>query len=153
MDYSTYTIAILVVLLVLWRRTRSMFRPIRGNGLRLIRPLLFLIPCLFLIVNPKAHGPAWEWLAAIGIGLLLSLPLIYTTNYERREDNGIYAVKNNGFFASFLIVVAIRFLLRDFLGGMEPETMYSLFMTLLIAYIVPWRIVSYYKFRKVYLKA
>jgi membrane protein CcdC involved in cytochrome C biogenesis len=153
MEYSFFPIAMLIAGLVIWRRSRSMFRPIQGNGTRLIRPLLFFLPSLFLILNPKVHGPAWEWLAAIGIGALLSLPLIYTTNYERREDQQIYTVKNMGFFISFLGIIAIRFVLRDFLDGIDQETMSSLFMTLLIAYIVPWRVASYFKFRKVYLSA
>lgn len=151
MDSSVYSIAILVTLLVIWRRTRGMFRPIRGDGRRLIMPLLFLIPSLFLILNPKAHAPAWEWSTAMAIGLLLSLPLIFTTNYERREDQQIYAVKNIGFFISFIGVLAIRFLLRDYLSGMDPETMAALIMTVLLGYVIPWRIVSYLKFRKLYL--
>ncbi|TVX97159.1 CcdC protein domain-containing protein [Cohnella terricola] len=151
MDFSVYGIVILVAVLIIWRRTRGMYRPIQGSGFRLLRPLLFLVPCLFLIVNPKAHAPAWEWIAAIGIGGLLSLPLILTTNYERRADQQIYTVKSIGFFVSFICVLAVRFILRDYLSGIDQETMYSLFMTVLIGYVVPWRIASYLKFRKLYL--
>jgi len=151
MDYSVYGIVILVAVLIIWRRTRGMYRPIQGNGFRLLRPLFFLIPCLFLIMNPKAHAPVWEWFAAIGIGGLLSLPLILTTNYERRDDQQIYTVKSMGFFVSFICVLAVRFILRNYLSGIDQETMYSLFMTVLIGYVVPWRIVSYLKYRKLYL--
>ncbi|WP_239615744.1 cytochrome c biogenesis protein CcdC [Cohnella mopanensis] len=151
MDYSVYSIAILVAALVIWRRARGMYRPIRGNGTRLILPMLFLAPSLLLIFGAKAHAPAWEWGSALAIGCLLSLPLIITTNFERRDDQQIYAVKNMGFFVSFLAVLVIRFLLRDYLSGLDQETMAALFMTLLVGYVVPWRVVSYLKFRKLYL--
>ncbi|QMV41801.1 cytochrome c biogenesis protein CcdC [Cohnella cholangitidis] len=151
MDYSVYMIAILVAALVIWRRARGMYRPIRGNGSRLIWPMLFLIPSLLLIFGSKAHAPAWEWGAALAIGCLLSVPLIITTNFERRDDQQIYAVKNIGFFVSFLGVLVIRFLLRDYLSSLDQETMAALFMTVLVGYVVPWRTVSYLKFRKLYL--
>ena len=150
MDYSVYTIVIAVALLVIWRRTRGMFRPIKGNGSRLLVPLIFLLPCILMIVNPSAHALAWEWFVAGGFGCLLSLPLILTTNYERRADQQIYAVKNLSFIIAFLAILVIRFLLRDYLSTMDAETKTALFLTVAMGYIVPWRIVSYLKFRKVY---
>lgn len=130
-----------------------MYRPIKGEGLRLIMPLLYLVPCLSLIINPMAHAPAWEWGAAAAIGLLLSLPLIWTTNFERRADQQIYAVKNISFIIAIVAVVMIRFGLRDYLSNLNEETMAALFMLVLLSYVIPWRIVSYLKFRKVYLSS
>jgi membrane protein CcdC involved in cytochrome C biogenesis len=150
MNPSYYTILILVAALVIWRRTRGMFRPIKGNGVRLLVPLLFLLPSIGLILNPKVHVDAWEWLAAAGLGCLLSIPLIWTTNYERRADQQIYAVRNLGFFISFIAVLAIRFILRDYLSAIDKESLTALFLTVAIGYIVPWRIASYLKFRKLY---
>lgn len=147
---SFYSMVILIAILVIWRRSRSMFRPIRGNGLRLLVPILFILPALSLILNPKAHLEAWEGMAAIGLGLLLSLPLIWTTNYERREDQQIYAVKNIGFIVAFLCILILRFALRSYLSGLGQETVAALFMIVLIGYVLPWRIVSYFKFRKLY---
>jgi len=40
---SFYSIVIIVAALVLWRRTRAMYRPIKGNGIRLLIPILFLL--------------------------------------------------------------------------------------------------------------
>ncbi|QJD85354.1 cytochrome c biogenesis protein CcdC [Cohnella herbarum] len=150
MDSSVYVIALLVAALIIWRRARGMYRPIRGNGVRLMLPLLFLVPSLFLIVNPKAHAPAWEWGAALAVGCLLSLPLIFTTNFERRDDQQIYAVKNMGFFIAFIGVIVVRFVIRDHLDGLDSETVAALFMVLLIGYVIPWRVVSFLKFRKLY---
>ncbi|RKP47366.1 cytochrome c biogenesis protein CcdC [Cohnella endophytica] len=150
MNPSFYATILLIAALVIWRRSRAMFRPIRGSGLRLLIPLLFILPSLALILNPKAYLEAWEWLAALGVGIVLSLPLIWTTNYERREDQQIYAVKNMGFIASFLGVLIVRFALRSYIEGLSQEQMSALFMIVAYGYILPWRLVSYYKFRKIY---
>ncbi|MBO1625684.1 cytochrome c biogenesis protein CcdC [Bacillus arachidis] len=152
MDTSAfYSIVIIIAALVLWRRTRAMYRPIKGNGIRILLPILFLLlPCIPIILNPKAHASGWELICAVIFGFLLSIPLIWTTNYEIRSDQHIYAVRNKSFIITFLIVLIIRFLLRDYLKWLGPETKASLFMTVALGYILPWRIISFIKFRQLY---
>ena len=82
---SFYTIVIIVAALVLWRRTRAMYRPMKGNGTRLLLARLFLLlPSLPIILNPNVHVAVWWWICAAILGFLLSIPLIWTTNYELR---------------------------------------------------------------------
>ncbi|MCM3735260.1 cytochrome c biogenesis protein CcdC [Bacillus cytotoxicus] len=148
---SFYSIVLLIAALVLWRRTRAMSHPIKGNGIRLLVPILFLLPPSFAtILNPNVHLAYWEWICAVILGMLLSIPLIWTTGYEIRSDQHIYAVRNKNFIISFLIIFAIRFLLRDRLTWLGPETEIALFMTVALAYILPWRIISFIKFRQLY---
>jgi membrane protein CcdC involved in cytochrome C biogenesis len=87
---------------------------------------------------------------AFAFGLLLSVPLIWTTNYELRSDQHIYAVKNISFIIAFLVILIIRFLFRDYLKWLGPETVGALFITIALGYILPWRIISFLKFRKLY---
>lgn len=148
---SLYGIIIGVAVLVLWRRTRAMYRPIKGKGTRLLVPIVFLIPSLLLIASPEVHAVAWEWCSALAFGVLLSIPFIWTTNYERRADQKIYAVKNKSFIIAFLAVLAVRFLLRDYLNALDAATQSALFITVAIGYILPWRMVSFIKFRKLLL--
>jgi membrane protein CcdC involved in cytochrome C biogenesis len=150
MNDSYYFIAAAIAALVLWRRTRSMYRPVKGKGLRLLIPILFLIPASSMFLNPAVHASGWEWVAALAIGMLLSVPLIWTTGYEVREDHLIYTKKNIGFAVAFVAVLAIRFALKDSLSMIDPQTKAALFMTLVFGYLVPWRVVSYFKFRRVY---
>lgn len=148
---SFYSIVIIVAALVLWRRTRAMYRPIKGNGIRLLIPILFLLlPSIPIILNPNVHAAAWWWICAAILGGLLSIPLIWTTNYELRSDQHIYAVRNKSFIITFLIVFIIRFLLRDYLKWLGPETEAALFITVALGYILPWRIISFIKFRQLY---
>lgn len=146
---SFYLIIVVIAALVLWRRTRSMYRPIRGSGIRLLIPLLFMLPGVSLIFNLDVYEPAWEYGVALGLGMVLSIPLIWTTNYEVREQNLIYAQKNWGFVVAFIGIVLIRFLLRQELTDMEPQGKMALFMMMAFGYIIPWRIVSFIKFRRV----
>jgi len=143
------TMIIVIAALVLFRTMRHAHRPIRGRGIRLLLPVIYMLPGVYLILNPKAHAPAYEWLAAVGIGIALSIPLIWTTNYEVRGDNQVYAQRNRGFIVAFLAVLAIRFLLRSYLSDIDPDTLGALFITVAFSYALTWRISSFLKFRKV----
>jgi membrane protein CcdC involved in cytochrome C biogenesis len=149
MNGSTfYVMIIAIAALVLWRRTRSMYRPIRGSGIRLLIPLLFMLPGVTLLLNPNVNEPAWAFGAAFALGIMFSIPLIWTTNYEVRADNLIYAQKNWGFIAVFLGIVIIRFALRQELSDIDPKGIMALFMMVAFGYIIPWRVVSFIKFRR-----
>jgi membrane protein CcdC involved in cytochrome C biogenesis len=149
MNGSTfYVMIVAIAALVLWRRTRSMYRPIRGSGIRMLIPLLFMLPGVILLLNPDVNEPAWAFGAAFGLGIMFSIPLIWTTNYEVREDNLIYAQKNWGFIAAFLGIVIIRFVLRQELSDMDPQGKMALFMMVAFGYLIPWRVVSFIKFRR-----
>lgn len=121
---SLYSIVIIIAVLVLWRRTRAMYRPMKGNGARLLFPVIFLLLPSLYILNLNAHATAWEWICAVIFGFLLSIPLIWTTKYELRSDQYIYAVRNTSFIITFLIIFLVR--------------------------LLPWRIISFIKFRQLY---
>lgn len=147
--FALYGMMIFIVGLVFWRRTRAMVRPIQGSGIKIILPILYLLPLVSLFAQIPVQVKIWEIGVAAVIGLLLAVPLVLTTNYEIRQDGKVYAQKNKGFFIALIAVVAIRFLLRQFIADMDPASLGLLFFTVAITYVVPWRIVSFIKFRKV----
>nr|WP_246040337.1 CcdC protein domain-containing protein [Ectobacillus funiculus] len=61
----------------------------------------------------------------------------------------MYAQKNNTFFIALIGVVVIRIVLRQFISGIDPASLTILFFTVACSYVVPWKIVSFIKFRKV----
>lgn len=77
--------------LILWRRTRAMVRPIKGSGLRILLPLLYMSPAFSVVIQPSVHMTTMEIIVSVIFGIILSIPLIYTTGYEIREDGKIYA--------------------------------------------------------------
>jgi membrane protein CcdC involved in cytochrome C biogenesis len=145
---SLYVMIAVIAALVLWRRTRSMYRPIRGSGIRLLIPLLFMLPGISLLLNPNVNEPAWAFGAAFALGIVFSFPLIWTTNYEVREDKLIYAKKNWGFIVAFIGILIVRFILRQELSDMDPQGKMALFIMVAFGYLIPWRVVSFMKFRR-----
>ena len=71
MDQGSYSITIflLVIGLVIFGRMRSMNRPIKNKGRRLLFPLFFLLPAFSLYAAPIQLADWQIWVAA-GIGLL-----------------------------------------------------------------------------------
>jgi membrane protein CcdC involved in cytochrome C biogenesis len=141
---------ILIMIFVFWLRTRRMRRPIKGKGLRLIVPLIFMIPMLLVPFNSQLHLTTLEVVSTILLGLVMSLPLIFTTNYEVREDGQIYAKQSRAFIYALIALVAIRLGLREYLSGLDPQELAALFLIIAVSYVLPWRIVSYVKFRKIW---
>ena len=119
MQQGSYSITIflLVIGIVIFRRMRSMNRPIKNKGRRLLLPLFFLLPGLSLYATP-IQLVSWQIGVAAGIGLLLSIPLIILSGYEVRADGQIYAKKSIAFIATFLVhtdfLPCVRFKERSF---------------------------------------
>lgn len=147
-DSNTMLVAVLVLALVIWRRTRAMSRPIRGSGLRLLLPLLLLSLGLLGLLNPQLHLSVKEITLSLLFGLALSVPMVLTTNYELREDGEIYARKSVAFIIVLIVIVLVRLGLRTYLQGLDPAELGMIFYMVAVAYVIPWRIVSYIKFRK-----
>jgi membrane protein CcdC involved in cytochrome C biogenesis len=144
---AMYGIIIMIAGLVFWRRTRAMVRPIQGSGLEILLPILYLMPGVSAFLNLQLQLKIWEFGIASLIGVLLAVPLVLTTNYEIRQDGQIYAQKNKVFFIALIAVLVIRITLRQFISGLDPASLAMLFFTVAFSYVVPWRIVSFVKFK------
>ncbi|WP_336481349.1 CcdC protein domain-containing protein [Bacillus sp. FJAT-53711] len=62
----------------------------------------------------------------------------------------MYATKNRSFIIVFIIVFIIRFLLRGYLKWLSTDTEVALFVTAALGYILPWKIVSFFNFWRIY---
>jgi len=149
MGQMTIGIVLLVAVLVLWKRVKYMHKPMSRNSFRIILPLLFMTPVVFLFMDPRVHLSVAEIAIPAAIGFVFSLPLIWTTVYEIREDGHIYMKKDIWFIVSFLGILSLRFILRDYLRGIEPINFSCMVMIIGSCYIVPWRIASFIKFRQI----
>ncbi|HEY2421320.1 MAG TPA: cytochrome c biogenesis protein CcdC [Neobacillus sp.] len=147
--FAMYGIMVVIVGLVFWRRTRAMVRPIQGSGIKILLPILYLLPAISAFSNLQLQLKILEIGVALLIGILLAVPLVLTTNYEIRQDGQIYAQKNKSFFIALIAVLAIRFIARQYISSMDPASLGMLFYIVAFSYIAPWRIVSFIKFRKV----
>jgi membrane protein CcdC involved in cytochrome C biogenesis len=146
---AMYGIMAVILGLVVWKRTRAMVRPVQGSGINILIPILYLLAGIYAFSNLQLQLKIWEIAVAVLIGVMLAVPLMLTTNYEIRHDGQIYAQKNKTFFIALIAVVAIRIVLRQFITGMDSASLSLLFFTVACSYVVPWRIVSFVKYRKV----
>ncbi|SDY87827.1 cytochrome c biogenesis protein CcdC [Bacillus sp. 166amftsu] len=151
MEYtsSLTTLFLCIVMLILWRRYRSMHKPIKGNGKRILLLLLFLSPGILMFFGP-IHPAVLYISFAILFGILFALPLIILTNYERREDGNIYTKKSVAFLITFIGIVVLRYVSRKYIIDLDQRTIGLLFYVVAASYIIPWRIACYIKFRKVF---
>ena len=150
MQYGIYAISLMIFGLIFWRRTRAMVRPIKGSGLRILLPLLYMSPALSLVTQPSVHMTLIQIVVSVIFGVILSVPLIYTTGYEIREDGEIYAKKSIGFMISLILIFIVRRLVDFFLPDIDAFTLNALSIISLFVYVGLWRIISYTKFKKVY---
>ncbi|KZD27524.1 cobalamin biosynthesis protein CbiX [Bacillus cereus] len=146
---SLITVFLCVALLIFWRRYRSMYKPIKGTGKRILWPLLFLTPGILLFFGP-VHPAIVQVTIAASIGVIFAIPLIFLTNYERREDGNIYTKKSVAFLITFIGIVILRYSSRQYIVGLDPQIIGLLFYVVAVSYIIPWRIACYIKFRKVW---
>ncbi|ETT83289.1 MULTISPECIES: CcdC family protein [Bacillus] len=146
---SLITVFLCVALLIFWRRYRSMYKPIKGTGKRILWPLLFLTPGILLFFGP-VHPAILQVTIAASIGVIFAIPLIFLTNYERREDGNIYTKKSAAFLITFIGIVILRYSSRQYIVGLDPQIIGLLFYVVAVSYIIPWRIACYIKFRKVW---
>ncbi|MBJ7932884.1 cobalamin biosynthesis protein CbiX [Bacillus toyonensis] len=146
---SLITVFLCIALLIFWRRYRSMHKPIKGTGKRILWPLLFLTPGILWFFGP-VHPAILQMAIAASIGVIFAIPLIFLTNYERREDGNIYTKKSAAFLITFIGIVILRYSSRQYIVGLDPQTIGLLFYVVAVSYIIPWRIACYIKFRKVW---
>lgn len=146
---SLITVFLCIALLIFWRRYRSMHKPIKGTGKRILWPLLFLTPGIVWFFGP-VHPAILQVAIATFIGILFSVPLIVLTNYERRDDGNIYTKKSAAFLITFIALIILRYGSRQYIIDLDQQTIGLLFYVVAVSYIIPWRIAGYIKFRKVW---
>ncbi|MGV3287412.1 CcdC family protein [Bacillus wiedmannii] len=146
---SLITVFLCIALLIFWRRYRSMYKPIKGTGIRILWPLLFLTPGVLWFFGP-VHPAILQVTIAASIGVIFAIPLVFLTNYERREDGNIYTKKSVAFLITFIALVVLRYGSRQYIVDLDQQTIGLLFYVVVVSYIIPWRIACYIKFRKVW---
>ncbi|MGD8191657.1 CcdC protein domain-containing protein [Brevibacillus ginsengisoli] len=150
------TAAIVIIGLVIWRKTRRTHRPIKGNGLRMLIPVIIMFIVISFSMQQIMHIPGrifhwpayWELLAAGILGSVFGFIMLKHTEYERRADGLIYTKPNEYFKYILIAIIAIRFSLAQYFKSLDPIDFSVLMMIMGMIYIAIWRIGSYWKFSK-----
>jgi hypothetical protein len=78
---AMYGIIVVILGLVFWKHTRAMVRPIQGSGIKILLPILYLSPVINVFLNLQLQVKILEIGVAALAGVLLAVPLMWTTNY------------------------------------------------------------------------
>lgn len=105
--------------------------------------------CMFLV--PSFQVP-WTWaLAAFLVGsLLLAYPLIRTSRLVLEQD-AVMVRRSRAFFLVVLVLAAIRYFARDYVGRIIslPQTA-GLFFLLAFGMILTWRTSMYFEYKRLF---
>lgn len=144
----TTSLFLFIGVLILLRRIRSMQKPTKGKGKRILLPLLFLLPGFVFFLNP-GHTTYFQIFVSIFLGIFLSILLIIFSDYEIRKDGLIYTKKSLAFIVTFSILIILRYYFRQHLASINSATLNMLIFLIVICYLVPWRIACYIKFKRI----
>ncbi|WP_028547277.1 CcdC protein domain-containing protein [Paenibacillus sp. UNC451MF] len=155
--FIQFIIIAVVIVLVIWLRSRRKDKPIRNKGYRMLTPLVLLLIVFGYSINSLTHIPdhpfhlpaIWEMLIAGVLGIALGSVMLYHTGYERREDGQIYAKRNKNFKYVIIAVIIIRVALSQYFKGLDYTEFTVLTMVMAYLYICVWRVGSFIKFRQV----
>jgi membrane protein CcdC involved in cytochrome C biogenesis len=133
-------------LLLAWR-VRETRRPVSPRSI-LLPPLgmstgfgMFLLPDFRV---------SWPWaLGALGAGaLLLAIPLVRSTRLAR-QGNAVMMQRSRAFLGILLALVAVRLLLRNYVGHILPARQTAgVFFMLAFGMIARWRAWMWIEYRK-----
>ena len=86
---------------------------------------------------------------ALAVGLIFSVFLIKTSNFEKR-DGEVYLSRSKAFFIVVFALLAIRTAMKVWIGGeVNVFATGGLFYLIAWGMIVPWRIAMYQKYKRI----
>uniref|UniRef100_UPI00403F6852 CcdC protein domain-containing protein n=1 Tax=Bacillus sp. FSL K6-1003 TaxID=2954675 RepID=UPI00403F6852 len=148
MSLYIFIIIIFIFGLVVWRRSVAIKNPIKGTGIRILLPVIYMLPGFSMLLNPNLQLTRLELLTALCLGVFFSIPMILTTNFEIRHHKNIYTKPNRAFFLSLIVLLVIRLLLSLYLKGIPTYSLSFIFFLVAFTYLLIWRFTTFIKYRK-----
>lgn len=146
----------IAIALTWWSREWTVKRPIRGKGTRYLVSVFLLLfvfanmPDIVAFLGRSVHVTVKETIVFIAMGLLLSIPIIVTGNFEIRDDHRIYHKKNIAFVIVLILLFLFKELLKDYTSGINKVTLTLLVTWMGMAYLLPFRFANFIKIRRLY---
>lgn len=128
-------------------RAKAAKRPISPK--RIILPPLFMSTGALMFLFEEFRVPFPQVMEALGVGLLFSLVLIKTTNFEIQSPH-IYVKRSKAFIYILVILLVIRLVAKLILSStINVGELGGMFWILAFGMIVPWRIGMLVKYKKI----
>ena len=146
--YATTGMAIAMAIGVLFIRMKATKKP--TNSKKIILPPLFMSTGALMFLHPFFRVTLAETLEALLAGLLFSVFLIKTSNFEVKEQE-IYLKRSKAFAYILIGLLVIRITAKLVLSSqIEVGALSGMFWILAFGMIVPWRIAMYIKYKKLH---
>ncbi|KAB7708315.1 DUF1453 family protein [Bacillus aerolatus] len=115
---------------------------------KIILPPLFMSTGALMFVIPEFRITSMQLLEAMTVGMLFSILLIKTSNFEIRNDD-IYLKRSKAFPIILISLLIIRIIGKVVLSAtVHLGELSGMFFILAFSMIVPWRISMYWQYRK-----
>ncbi|MFX3635853.1 MAG: CcdC protein domain-containing protein [Candidatus Pristimantibacillus sp.] len=146
---SSMMISLVVFVLIMRGQFKGMNRPIKKSGITLLLPILYISTSLLQVMDPNLHIQETQVALSLLLGMMIALPLIFTTNFEVRDNGGTFIKRNKTIFILLMVIFVIRLIFVGFFKGIEPSTLGFMSSLTTFSYVACWRLVSFIKFRSV----
>lgn len=145
--WGSTLVALLMGVIASFVRVKASARP--TNAKKILIPPLAMSTGMFQFLVPAFRLTWLEVGEALIVGLIFSVFLIKTSNFEKR-DGEVYLSRSKAFFIVVFALLAIRTIMKVFLGSeVNIFATGSLFYLIAWGMIVPWRIAMYQKYKRI----
>ncbi|MDQ0228059.1 hypothetical protein CHH83_18020 [Bacillus sp. 7586-K] len=139
--------AICMAVFVLFIRMKAQKKP--ATVKKIILPPIFMSTGALMFIHPMFRVSAAEFFEALLVGMIFSIFLIKTSNFEIRE-NDIYLKRSKAFAFILIGLLVIRIVMKLYLStSIDIGELSGMFWILAFGMIVPWRVAMYFTFKKV----
>ncbi|WP_141432385.1 CcdC family protein [Bacillus sp. 03113] len=139
--------AIFMAVLVMFIRMKSANKPVSAK--KIILPPLFMSTGALMFFVPMFRVTPLEVLEAFSVGVIFSIFLIKTSNFEIRDQN-IYLKRSRAFIFILIGLLIIRIVGKLVLSStIDVGQLSGMFWILAFGMIVPWRVAMYMNYRKI----
>ncbi|MFD0698548.1 CcdC protein domain-containing protein [Paenibacillus sp. GCM10027628] len=142
-------ISVAIFFFIIRGQLSGMKAPIKKAGITLLLPILYISTSLFQLFDPTLHIQQGQVILALLVGMVVSIPLILTTNFEVRASGDTFIKRNKTVFVLLIVIFALRFVVVATVKTIDPSTLSFMCNLVTLGYIATWRIVSFMKFRSV----
>jgi membrane protein CcdC involved in cytochrome C biogenesis len=137
--------AIGMAILVMFIRIKAAKKP--ASARKIILPPIFMSTGALMFIHPYFRVSPLEIIEAVTIGMLFSILLVKTSNFEIR-DNQIYLKRSKAFMYILIGLLTLRIIMKSVLStSIDYGELSGMFWILAFGMIVPWRITMYLKYR------
>ncbi|MFC0274087.1 CcdC family protein [Metabacillus herbersteinensis] len=139
-------VALVMAMIVMFIRSKAAKKP--ATARKIILPPVFMSTGALMFLHPMFRVTSLEFIEAITVGMIFSIFLIKTSNFEVRESK-IYLKRSKAFAFILVGLLIIRIIMKSYLSNsIDLGELSGMFWILAFGMIVPWRIAMFISFKK-----